>query len=123
MKNQRLALAALRLNAFLVALGTLATVAFAKTLDPLGSPFFIPDIVLSAWLVIASALPRTLAVPALLGGFGVSVGILGAATMTQFVAGVVGLGLASGLVGAAVGLFAALWVSARQAPLRPHPAF
>lgn len=123
MNNHRLFLSALRLNAFLVAFGTLATLAFAKKPAPLESPFFVPDLVLSAWLIVASALPRPLAVPALLSGFGVSVGILGAATMHQFVSGNVGIGLVSGLIGATAGLFASLWLDVKPLPASSYPPF
>lgn len=123
MKNDGLVLSALRINASLVAAGTLATAIFAKELDPFRSPFLVPDLVLSAWLIVAAILPRTLAVPGLLSGFGIAVGILGAATMFQLASGDAGPGLVSGLMGASLGLIASLWLGVKGSLPRAYLSF
>lgn len=121
MKSNRF-LPALRLNAFLIAFGTMATLAFAKEWDP-RNPFLVPDLALSAWLVIAAASPRALAMSALLGGFGASAGILGAAILYQAASGGAGLGLASGWVAAIAGLIASIWFNVKSLPARAYPPF
>jgi hypothetical protein len=81
-------------------------------MEPLENPFYIPDLVLSAWLVAASLLRGRWLMPALLTGYGLASGVLGVATMTQAIAGHVGVGLLSGLLGSVAGMAIALCIVA-----------
>lgn len=68
--------------------------------------FLVPDLVLCAALLVAAALPRQFAVPALIGAYGMAVGVFAASVSSYAVEGEFGLpstlGVATSLVMAAL---------------------
>lgn len=116
-RNPKL-LVGLRINAILVAAGTMAILVTGKAMDPLGSPFFLPDLALSIWLIGAAASPARWAWPGLVSGFGLATGVLGVATMTQVIGSHVGVGLLAGMIASAAGLLLALLYTPRPLALR-----
>jgi hypothetical protein len=88
-------------------------------MEPLENPFYLPDLLLSAWLFSASLLPGRWLMPAMLSGYGLASGVLGVAAMTQLAAGHVGVGLLGGLLGSVAGMAISLGIVAWDRGLTP----
>jgi hypothetical protein len=71
-----------------------------------GNLFLVPDLVLCTALMVAAALPRAFAVPALIGAFGMAVGVFATSVSSYAVDGELGLpstlGVGTSLVMAAL---------------------
>jgi hypothetical protein len=97
-----------RITAVLVGVGTFAFLFISNSWSP-DNLFLVPDLIITAALVIAALLPKRLARPALLFAFGLAAGVLMTATSWYAIRGQ--LGLAS-LIGAAASAVMAALVAA-----------
>lgn len=98
-----------RLAALLVAVGTVAFL-FIGDDWRWANLFLVPDLLLSAALILGAVLPGRRAAPVLAVAFAFAAGVFGAATMSYAVEGRFGPGAASGLVTAVI---ATLWLLRR----------
>jgi hypothetical protein len=89
-----------RITAILIGVGTFAFLFISNSWSP-DNLFLVPDLIITAALVIAALLPARIARPALLFAFGLAAGVLMTATSWYAIRGQLGLASLIGAVASA----------------------
>lgn len=103
-----------RITAILIGVGTFVFLFVSDSWRP-DNLFLVPDLIITAALVVAAVLPERLARPALLFAFGLAAGVLMTATAWYAVRGQLGLASLIGAVAAAVAAILVV-VAGRRGP-------